>query len=41
MIVITKLNNNVNGQLTLGLGEIDGEDVCILDGPRMQVAQPR
>jgi len=34
---LAELNNNVNGQLTLRLGEIDGGDnVCILGGPKIQ-----
>ena len=40
LIVLTELNNNINGQLTLRLGKIDGGDsVFILSEPRIQVTQ--
>ena len=42
LIVLTEIHNNVNGKNYTGIGKIDGGDsVCILGGPRMQVAQPR
>ena len=37
---LTELNNNVNGQVTLELEKLMEESVCILGGPRIQVAQP-
>ena len=39
---LTELNNNVKKITYTGIGEIDGRDiVCILGGPKIQVAQPR